>query len=117
MKTLLIVTIVSVATLAWLTEERPCASEPPGARGYPNSTRVSWPSQSGPFSDVNRSTSPNNAFLEEYLLNSVGIRAHIQSGGVTLSGRRDNPEEAALAMWHAYATMQSVVNQIYPLLN
>jgi hypothetical protein len=117
MKTLLIVTMASVATVAWLTAERPFASQPPGARGYLNPTTVSLPSQSGICSDVRRSTSPNNAFLEDYLLNSVGIRAHIQSGGVTLSGRRDNPEEAALAMWQAYARMQSVVNQIYPLLN
>src|SRR6185503_4625519 len=117
MKRLLSVTIGSLATLAWLTAQGPFATQPPGVRAYPNPTTAPSPTQSGTLSGVNRSTSPNHAFLDDSLLNSVGIRAHIQSGGETLSGRRDNQQAAALRMWQAYATVQSVVNQIYPVLN
>lgn len=89
----------------WVPMPRDYDRYPPG--DYALSTRGFVPS------DLNIRNNLNRAFFEDSLLNSVGLRARISGGVVTLSGRADNTEDVARAVWHSYnagATM--VINQL-----
>jgi len=67
----------------------------------------------GVVSDLTIRNNLNRAFFEDQLLNSIGMRAQISNGIVTLHGKADNLEDIARATWHAYnAGAQLVISQL-----